>query len=61
MQELVRAQVVGDLTLSLRSSLDDTAVQLPYLDPLQLLNVQIPLKPKSRPMQSFRDVGRGLF
>ena len=60
-QELVLAQVVGDLTLALRSSLDDTAVQLPYLDPLQLLNVQIPLKPKSRPMQSFRDVGRGLF
>lgn len=60
-QELILAQQVGELTLSLRSSLDDTAVQLPYLDPLQLLNVQIPVKPKARPMQSFRDVGRGLF
>lgn len=60
-QELILAQQVGDLTLSLRSSLDDTAVSLPYLDPMQLLNVQIPVKPKARPMQSFRDVGRGLF
>ena len=60
-QELILAQQVGDLTLALRSSLDDSAVQLPHLDPLQLLNVQIPVKPKARPMQSFRDVGRGLF
>ena len=60
-QELILAQNVGDLTLSLRSSLDDTAVQLPFLDPLGLLNVQIPVKPKARPMQTFRDVGRGLF
>ena len=60
-QELILAQNVGDLTLSLRSSLDDTAVQLPYLDPLGLLNVPIPVKPKARPMQTFRDVGRGLF
>jgi pilus assembly protein CpaB len=60
-QELILAQNVGDLTLSLRSSLDDTAVQLPFLDPMGLLNVPIPVKPKSRPMQSFRDVGRGLF
>ena len=60
-QELILAQEVGDLTLSLRSSLDDTAVQLPFLDPMQLLNVQVPVKPRARPMQSFRDVGRGLF
>lgn len=60
-QELILAQNVGDLTLSLRSSLDDTAVQLPFLDPLGLLNVPIPVKPKVRPMQTFRDVGRGLF
>ena len=59
-QELILAQNVGDLTLSLRSSLDDTAVQLPFLDPMGLLNVPIPVKPKARPMQSFRDVGRGL-
>ena len=44
-----------------RSSLDDTAVQLPFLDPMGLLNVQIPVKPKARAVQSFRDVGRGLF
>ena len=60
-QELILAQNVGDLTLSLRSSLDDTAVQLPFLDPMGLLNVQIPVKPKARAVQSFRDVGRGLF
>lgn len=60
-QELILAQNVGDLTLSLRSSLDDTAVQLPFLDPMALLNVPIPVKPKARPMQTFRDVGRGLF
>lgn len=60
-QELILAQNVGDLTLSLRSSLDDTAVQLPFLDPMGLLNVPIPVKPKARPMQTFRDVGRGLF
>ena len=50
-QELILAQNVGDLTLSLRSSLDDTAVQLPFLDPMGLLNVPIPVKPKARPMQ----------
>ncbi len=61
-QELVLAQQVGDLTLSLRSSLDDTAVELPFLDPLGLLKVPIPLKPKQpRAAQVFRDVGRGLF
>jgi pilus assembly protein CpaB len=60
-QELILAQNVGDLTLSLRSSLDDTAVNLPFLDPMQLLGVTVPVKPKARPLQSFRDVGRGLF
>jgi pilus assembly protein CpaB len=61
-QELVLAQEVGDLTLSLRSSLDETAVDLPFLDPLGLLKVPIPLKPKApRAAQAFRDVGRGLF
>lgn len=61
-QELVLAQEVGSLTLSLRSSLDDTAVELPFLDPLGLLKVPIPLKPKTqRAVQAFRDVGRGLF
>lgn len=61
-QELVLAQQVGDLTLSLRSSLDDSAVDLPFLDPMGLLKVPIPLKPKApRAAQAFRDVGRGLF
>ncbi|HTU99281.1 MAG TPA: Flp pilus assembly protein CpaB, partial [Luteitalea sp.] len=61
-QELVLAQEVGDLSLALRSSLDDTAVELPFLDPLGLLKVPIPLKPKApRAAQAFRDVGRGLF
>lgn len=60
-QELILAQEVGDLTLALRSSLDDTAVQLPFLDPMTLLNVQIPVKPRPKTAQAFRDVGRGLF
>lgn len=60
-QELILAQEIGDLTLSLRSGLDDTQVELPFLDPLGLLKVDIPVKPRARAMQSFRDVGRGLF
>jgi pilus assembly protein CpaB len=60
-QELILAQEIGDLTLSLRSGLDDTQVDLPFLDPLGLLKVDIPVKPRPRAVQSFRDVGRGLF
>lgn len=60
-QELILAEQVGDLTLTLRSSLDSTTVELPNLDPLGLLKVQIPLKPRPVRRQSFRDVGRGLF
>jgi len=60
-QELILAQEIGDLTLSLRSGLDDTQVDLPFLDPMGLLKVQMPVKPRQRAMQSFRDVGRGLF
>jgi pilus assembly protein CpaB len=60
-QELILAQEIGDLTLSLRSGLDDTQVDLPFLDPLGLLKVDIPVKPRARAVQSFRDVGRGLF
>jgi pilus assembly protein CpaB len=60
-QELILAQEIGDLTLSLRSGLDDTQVDLPFLDPLALLKVDIPVKPRARAAQSFRDVGRGLF
>lgn len=60
-QELILAQEVGDLTLSLRSGLDDTQVELPFLDPMKLLDVQVPVKPRPRAVQQFRDVGRGLF
>jgi len=60
-QELILAQEVGDLTLSLRSGLDDTQVELPHLDPLGLLKVDIPVKPRPRAIPQFRDVGRGLF
>lgn len=60
-QELILAQEVGDLTLSLRSGLDDTQVELPHLDPFGLLKVEIPVKPRPRAIPQFRDVGRGLF
>jgi pilus assembly protein CpaB len=60
-QELILAQEIGDLTLSLRSGLDDTQVELPFLDPLGLLKIQVPVKPRARALQQFRDVGRGLF
>jgi pilus assembly protein CpaB len=59
-QELILAQEIGTLTLSLRTSLDQGAVELPMLDPLGLLKVPIPVKPK-RNVPSFRDIGRGLF
>jgi hypothetical protein len=45
----------------LRSGLDDTQVELPFLDPLGLLKIQVPVKPRARALQQFRDVGRGLF
>jgi pilus assembly protein CpaB len=59
-QELILAQEIGTLTLSLRTSLDQGAVELPMLDPLGLLKVPVPVKPKRR-AASFRDIGRGLF
>lgn len=59
-QELILAQEIGTLTLSLRTSLDQGAVEIPMLDPLGLLKVPIPVKPK-RNLPSFRDIGRGLF
>ncbi len=49
-QQLVLAQQIGTLTMALRSNLD--AGQVVYfgtLDPLGLLNVQVPIKPRSAP------------
>jgi pilus assembly protein CpaB len=54
-QELVLAQQVGTLTLSLRSNLDaGQVVDLGRLDPLGLLKVQVPVKP--RPTPSWREI-----
>lgn len=55
-QELVLAQQIGDLTLALRSDLDTGEVaDLENLDPLGLLDVDIPVKPKGRrPWQEIR-------
>jgi pilus assembly protein CpaB len=58
-QKLVLAQKIGSLTLMLRSSLDTGQLQeMPLLDPLGLLGVTIPLKPKSGP--SFRELRGGM-
>ncbi|MBI1874753.1 MAG: Flp pilus assembly protein CpaB [Acidobacteria bacterium] len=50
-QQLVLAQQIGQLTLALRSNLDaGQVVDLGTLDPFQLLNVQIPVKPRQMPV-----------
>jgi pilus assembly protein CpaB len=57
-QELVLAQEIGTLTLSLRSNLDAGSVtDLGFLDALGLLKVQIPVKPRARP--SWREIRGG--
>jgi pilus assembly protein CpaB len=49
-QELVLAQQIGTLTLSLRSNLDEgQVVDMTTLDPNTLLHVQIPLKSRQTP------------
>jgi pilus assembly protein CpaB len=51
-QEIVLAQHIGTLSVSLRSNLDaGQVVELPRLDPLTMLKVQtpVPLKPKTQP------------
>jgi hypothetical protein len=54
-QELVLAQQIGTLTLALRSNLDaGQVVDLGRLDPLGLLKVQIPVKP--RPTPTWREI-----
>lgn len=59
-QELVLAQEIGTLTLALRTNLDQGQVEVTMLDPLGLLHVQIPVKPKRQALP-FRDIGRGIF
>jgi pilus assembly protein CpaB len=48
-QELVLAQQIGSLTLSLRAGLDSSAIELPRLDENTFLRVPMPLKPRSQP------------
>ena len=48
-QEIVLAQQIGSLTLSLRSSLDSAPVELPRLDENTFLRVPMPLKPRAQP------------
>lgn len=62
-QELVLAQHVGTLTMALRSNLDaGQVVDLGRLDPLGLLKVQIPVKPRATPSwREIRGTGAGGF
>lgn len=54
-QMVVLAQQIGDLTVSLRSNLDaGGVVDLERLDPLKMLGVEIPVKPRARP--SWREI-----
>jgi len=56
-QALVLAQEVGTLTLALRSNLDTGQIQdLGPLDPLSLLKVPIPVKPRSSSGPFFREM-----
>jgi pilus assembly protein CpaB len=49
-QELVLAQEIGQLTLTLRSNLDAGRVEnLPNMDPISLLGVQVPVKRRAAP------------
>lgn len=60
-QELILAQEIGTLTMALRSTLDaGQVVDLGTLDPFGLLKVNIPLKPRERPV--WREIrGGNLF
>ncbi len=60
-QELVLAQEIGTLTLTLRSNLDAGRVEnLPNMDPLTLLGVQTPVKRRAAP--SWREMrGSGSY
>jgi len=49
-QELVLAQQVGTISMSLRSALDiGEIITLERLDPFKMLGVQVPVKPRARP------------
>jgi pilus assembly protein CpaB len=48
-QEVILAQQIGTMTLSLRSSLDSAAVDLPRLDENTFLRIPMPMKPKAGP------------
>jgi pilus assembly protein CpaB len=48
-QQLVLAQQIGTMTLSLRSSLDSAQVELPRLDENTFLRIPLPMKPRSGP------------
>ncbi len=56
-QEVVLAQQVGTLTVSLRSNLDaGQVVDLPRLDPLTMLKVQTPVPLKTRRSRVWREI-----
>jgi pilus assembly protein CpaB len=56
-QEIVLAQQVGMLTVSLRSNLDaGQVVDLPRLDPLTMLKVQTSVPVKTRPQPAWREI-----
>ena len=48
-QEIVLAQQIGTMTLSLRSSLDSGQVDLPRLDENTFLRIPMPMKPRAKP------------
>ena len=56
-QEIILAQQIGTMTLSLRSSLDLAPVDLPRLDENTFLKIPMPMKPKSGP--SWREMRGG--
>ena len=56
-QQLVLAQQIGTMTLSLRSSLDSAQVELPRLDENTFLRIPLPMKPRSGP--SWREMRGG--
>ncbi len=49
-QEVVLAQQIGALTLSLRSGVDSTPVEIPRLDENGFLKIPMPLKPRAQPV-----------
>jgi pilus assembly protein CpaB len=59
-QQMILAQEIGTLSLVLRSNLDAGAVtDIGTLDPLQLLNAQVPVKKRTAP--AWREMRGGIF